>query len=272
MSVLSALPRRALLSTAARTSPLLVRAITLDAILHGSPEAKREGEVAVQQHSRLVGRGKYVHEILVHRVKPSQVDEYRQQIEKYLTGIASDPQFHVKLSGSWEKVVGEQDAFVHILEYENYAGHDHSTKLIRESPLHTHFKRSVLPHVLTRTSQICQEFAFLPTSPPETKGGIYEMRSYQLRPGTLLEWEATWRRGLDARKHFVKPVGAWFSQVGRLHQVHHIWQYADLNARKEARENAWQIEGWNNTVTATAKLATTMDSEILIPLPFSPLK
>lgn len=21
------------------------------------------------------------------------------------------------------------------------------------------------------------------------------------------------------------PVGAWFSQVGRLHQVHHIWQY-----------------------------------------------
>ncbi|KZO96386.1 NIPSNAP-domain-containing protein [Calocera viscosa TUFC12733] len=267
MSILSSLPRR--ISVRA---PLLARSLTLDSILHGSPEAKREGEVAVQQHSRLVGRGKYVHELLTHRVKPEAVDEYRKQIETYLTGIIANAEFHVKLSGSWEKIVGEQDTFVHILEYENYAGHDQSTKLIRGSPLHKHFKAHVLPLVQSRTSQICQEFAFLPTSPPTTKGGIYELRSYQLRPGTLLEWESTWRRGLDARKHFVKPVGAWFSQVGRLHQVHHIWQYADLNARKEAREQAWQIQGWNNTVTQTAKLATAMDSEILIPLPFSPLK
>jgi hypothetical protein len=29
------------------------------------------------------------------------------------------------------------------------------------------------------------------------------MRSYQLTPGTLLEWEAAWRRGIEARKKFV---------------------------------------------------------------------
>ena len=33
------------------------------------------------------------------------------------------------------------------------------------------------------------------------------------------------RRGIEARKKFVAPVGAWYSQVGRLHQVHHMWQY-----------------------------------------------
>jgi len=92
-----------------------------------------------------------------------------------------------------------------------------------------------------------------------------------LRPGTLLEWENTWRRGLDARKNFVRPVGAWFSQIGRLHQVHHLWRYENLNARKEAREQAWKIEGWSNTVTQTAKLAKQMDAEILVALPFSPL-
>jgi len=31
------------------------------AILHGSPEAKKEGELESQQHSQLVGRGKYIH-------------------------------------------------------------------------------------------------------------------------------------------------------------------------------------------------------------------
>ena len=30
-------------------------------LLHGSPEAKEEGDVSIQQHSRLVARGKYVH-------------------------------------------------------------------------------------------------------------------------------------------------------------------------------------------------------------------
>lgn len=33
------------------------------------------------------------------------------------------------------------------------------------------------------------------------------------------------RRGIEARRKFVAPVGAWFSQIGRLHQVYHMWQY-----------------------------------------------
>ena len=29
------------------------------------------------------------------------------------------------------------------------------------------------------------------------------MRTYQLQPGTLLQWEHAWRRGLEARRKFV---------------------------------------------------------------------
>jgi len=51
------------------------------------------------------------------------------------------------------------------------------------------------------------EFSFWPSSPPHDSGypngGIFEMRTYQLQPGKLLEWEASWRRGLEARKKFV---------------------------------------------------------------------
>ncbi len=35
--------------------------MTTQSLLHGSPEAKKAGEVDILQHSRLVGRGKYVH-------------------------------------------------------------------------------------------------------------------------------------------------------------------------------------------------------------------
>nr|GAT57472.1 predicted protein [Mycena chlorophos] len=240
----------------------------IQSLLHGSPEAKQSGDLDVLQHSRLVGRGKYVHEITVHRVKPDKTEEYKAAAEKYYVGIKNDSELGTKLSGNWEVIVGEQDTFIHILEIESYAKTD---KLLASEKHREAFKK-LAPFLTSRTSQLTQEFAFLPTAPPHTEGGIFELRSYQLKPGTLLEWEHTWRAGIEARRKFVAPVGAWFSQVGRLHQVHHLWQYEDLSARKEMREKAWQIDGWAGTVSKTSQLTKFMDSFILRPLPFSPLK
>ncbi|TFK30944.1 NIPSNAP-domain-containing protein [Coprinopsis marcescibilis] len=248
------------------------RLISVQSLLHGSPEAREEGELAILQHSKLVGRGKYVHGFEVHRVKPHLIEEYKKAAERYYVGIKDDPELGVKLTGSWETLVGEQDLFLHILEYENYAGYDKTTQLIRESKDYTEAYKTMLPFVNSRSSQLNQEFGFFPTAPPHAQGGLFELRSYQLKPGTLLEWETTWRSGIEARRKFVAPVGAWFSQIGRLHQTHHLWQYPDLQARKDLREKAWQIDGWAETVSKTSKLAETMDSYILSPLSFSPLK
>ncbi|TFY64924.1 hypothetical protein EVJ58_g2289 [Rhodofomes roseus] len=185
---------------------------------------------------------------LVHKVKPDAVEEYRKAAEQYYSIIKDDPELHVKLTGSWETVLGEQDTFVHILEYENYKGYDMTTKKIRDSDYIKAY-RKMLPHLVSRSSQLNQEFAILPTAPPHSEGGIFELRTYQLHPGTLLQWEHTWRKGIEARRKFVEPVGAWFSQVGRLHQVHHMWQYPDLQTRKETREKAWKLDGWAETVS-----------------------
>ncbi|KAF9270702.1 NIPSNAP-domain-containing protein [Marasmius fiardii PR-910] len=247
------------------------RSISVQSLLHGSPEAKKAGEAEIIQHSRLVGRGKYVHEFEIHRVRPDKRKEYKEAAERYYMGMVKDARMHVKLTGSWQTQVGERDAFFHILEYENYGGFDKTTQLVRESE-HMAAYEAMLPYVTSRTSQLNQEFAFFPTAPPHSQGGIFELRTYQLVPGTLLEWENTWRRGIEARRKYVTPVGAWFSQVGRLHQVHHMWQYSSLQHRKEVREAAWQVDGWAETVDKTAQLAKTMDSFILDPLPYSPLK
>lgn len=53
--------------------------------------------------------------------------------ENYYTGLIRDPNLHVKLSGSWETLVGQQDTFLHILEYENYGGYDKTTQLVKTS-------------------------------------------------------------------------------------------------------------------------------------------
>ncbi|KAJ7786594.1 NIPSNAP-domain-containing protein [Mycena metata] len=236
----------------------------IQSLLHGSPEAKQAGELDTLQHSRLVGRGKYIHGFEIHRVKPDKTEAYKQAAERYYLGVKNDPELRTKLTGNWEVVVGDQDTFIHILEFEGYE----KTSQLLTAPTHLRAYQEMAPFLNSRSSQLNQEFAFLPTAPPHDQGGIFELRSYQLKPGTLLEWENTWRRGIEARRKFVAPV----LPVGRLHQVHHLWQYPSLEVRKELREQAWQIDGWAETVSKTSQLTKFQDAFILRSLPFSPLQ
>lgn len=75
---------------------------------------------------------------------------------------------------------------------------------------------------------------------------------------------------MEARRLLIQPVGAFFSQVGELNYVHHIWAYKDLHARKIIREKCWQIEGfpyfdsgWANTVYRTHAMTDKMSSCIM---------
>jgi hypothetical protein len=113
------------------------------------------------------------------------------------------------------------------LEYENYGGYDDVLLRMKTHPvrrkllfslislaqtdtsdaspqtLPSIMAKEMMPTLQSRHSQLMSEFAFWPSSPPRDNGGIYELRSYQLIPGRLLEWENAWKRGLEARKRFV---------------------------------------------------------------------
>ncbi|KAF9935767.1 hypothetical protein BGZ65_003022 [Modicella reniformis] len=143
---------------------------------------------------------------------------------------------------------------------------------LRQDPVYLKFLKDLRPMLVSRDNQICLEFAFWKSRPPVDLGGIYEMRTYVLKPGNLLEWETNWRRGLECRRQFCEPVGAWFSQLGKLNCVHHMWNYPDLDARKKTREQAWKVDGWAETVYNTVRLIEQMEANILLPMDFSSLK
>lgn len=48
--------------------------------------------------------------------------------------------------------------------------------------------------------------------------------------------------------------------------------YSDLQTRKTTREDAWKVDGWSDTVYKTVRLVDSMESYILKPLDYSPLK
>lgn len=160
----------------------------------------------------------------------------------------------------------------HIWEYGGYAGYDTSMAALSKSTILSEMYAAIRPLIKGRTNFLCQEFAFWPTAEPQAKGGVYELRTYHLQPGKLLEWEQHWRKGLEARRRYTEPVGAWFSQIGQLHTVFHIWHYDSLESRKSTRDAAWQVETWSQTVAETVKLIDKMHAQVMTPLDFSPLR
>lgn len=240
-------------------------------LIYGTKEGREHDAQLEASFSQVLARGKYVHSIVFHQVRPDKVDEYVELVGKWYPRMASVPENKVHLVGSWRTEVGDCDTFVHIWEYQRYSGYHGSLNAISQHPDFPDFDRKLRSLIKEKKTSLMQEFSFWPTTPPRQLGGLFELRSYTLHPGNLLEWETHWRRGLKARREVMEGVGAWFVQIGDLNTVHHLWQFANLEERKTRREDCWRIPGWAETVHKTVPLIQSMNSRVLIPMPWSPV-
>ncbi|KAI5867507.1 NIPSNAP-domain-containing protein [Durotheca rogersii] len=241
----------------------------LSRVIYGTKEGREMDAQLEASFSAVLARGKYVHSIVFHEVKPDKVEEYIKLVGHWYPRMASLEENKVHLVGSWRTEVGDCDTFVHIWEYQRYQGYHQSLHSISRHPDFPEFDKKLKTLIRSKNTSIMQEFSFWPTTSPRRLGGLFELRSYTLQPGNLLEWETHWRRGLKARREVMEGVGAWFVQIGDLNTVHHLWQFANLEERKVRREESWKQEGWAETVHKTVPLIQTMKSRILIPMPWS---
>ncbi|KAF9400465.1 hypothetical protein BGX21_004241 [Mortierella sp. AD011] len=239
-------------SSSSASKPLGKVSGIVNSILHGSgslPKVQSQESWGVS-----LARGKYIHELQKHRIRPERFDDYVQLVSEAFPRMVKESNNKIRLTGSWLTEIGELDTAVHIWEFDGgYLGHTQEMDRLRRDPVYQKFLKDLRPMLLSRDNQICLEFAFWQSRPPVALGGIYEMRTYLLKPGNLLEWETNWRRGLECRRQFCEPVGAWFSQLGKLNYVHHMWNYPDLETRKKTREQAWKVDGWAETVYNTGE-------------------
>ncbi|KAI8632717.1 NIPSNAP-domain-containing protein [Xylariaceae sp. FL1651] len=243
----------------------------LSRVIYGTKEGREMDAQLEASFSAVLARGKYVHSIVFHEVQFDKVDEYVELVGHWYPKMASAEKNKVHLVGSWRTEVGDCNTFVHIWEYQRYQGYHESLNSISQQPGFAEFDKKLKTLIKSKNTSLMQEFSFWPTTPPRKLGGLFELRSYTLHPGNLLEWETHWRRGLKARREVMEGVGAWFVQIGDLNTVHHLWQFANLEERKVRREESWKQEGWAETVHKTVPLIQTMKSRILIPMPWSPV-
>lgn len=80
-------------------------------LIYGTKEGREMDAQLEASFSQVLARGKYVHSIVFHEVKPDKVDEYVKLVGEFYPKMANDPQNKVHLVGSWRTEVGDCDTF-----------------------------------------------------------------------------------------------------------------------------------------------------------------
>lgn len=83
----------------------------LSSLIYGTEEGREMDRDIERSFSQVLARGKYVHSIVFHEVKPDKVDEYVELVSGWYPRMASMPENKVNLVGSWRTEVGDCDTF-----------------------------------------------------------------------------------------------------------------------------------------------------------------
>jgi len=238
---------------------------------------EKKVEVQSEAHSNKLSDKDKICELNTHNVKPDCLEQYLKSTEHLLGFVnANSSVLHGECLGNFQVLVGDQDQFVHLWRYEGgYKSIDQNLKFLAESKDFSLIQRDLVPCLRSRHSQHMLKFSYWPDIQLRSESNIYELRSYHLKPGTMVEWGNYWARAIRMRDYKnTEAYAGMFSQIGELYNVKHIWCYDSLEDRKHARENVWQHQQsqWQDIVSNTVPLIRKMTSRIMVPLSISTTK
>jgi len=238
---------------------------------------EKKVEVQSGAHSSKLSDKEKICELNTHNVKPDCLDKYLKSTETLLGFINENNNvLHGECLGNFQVLVGDQDQFVHLWRYEGgYHNIDENLKFLSGNKEYAAIQKDLASTLRSRHNQHMLKFSYWPDIQLRTGSNIYELRSYHLKPGTMVEWGNYWARAIRLRdyKHTEAYAGM-FSQIGELYNVKHIWCYGSLEERKEAREVVWhhQQSQWQDIVANTVPLIRRMTSRIMVPINISTTK
>ncbi|KAL7286350.1 hypothetical protein TKK_0019307 [Trichogramma kaykai] len=233
----------------------------------------RKIEPTKESHSRMLSDKQIVYALHTHNIRPDSYDKYLANYSANVQHILAKPELNMELVGSWTVEVGDMDQALHLWQYNGgFQVIDKAQSELSKDDAYQKLLKERGNYLRSRHLQFLLAFSYWPQINLRTGSNKYEIRSYSLKPGTMIEWGNNWARAINFRRNNDEAFAGFFSQIGRLYNVHHIWCYKDLQSRKETRESAWRSPGWDECVAYTVPLIREMHCRILNPTSFSPTK
>lgn len=103
---------------------------------------------------------------------------------------------------------------------------------------------------------------------------IIEQRTYTVHPGKVPEYLALYEKeGLSVQtRHLPKMLGYFYTEIGDLNQIIHMWGYETLDHRTECRAKLVADPDWQALLNKLFTMLVKMETKILIPSNFSPIR
>jgi hypothetical protein len=93
---------------------------------------------------------------------------------------------------------------------------------------------------------------------------IYELRTYTLKVRTLETVIGLFGERLEHRLKYSPLAGFWYTEIGPLNQIVHLWPYQDLQERARVREAFAKDPNWPPPIL---EHVVEMTSDVLVPFP-----
>lgn len=99
---------------------------------------------------------------------------------------------------------------------------------------------------------------------------IYEIRTYRLKTGKTADYiNAVASEGIRIQQpHLGHLIGYYYSEIGALNEIVHIWAYESLDDRENRRTALAQDPAWLAFLPRIQCLIETMENRIMKPFPF----
>ena len=102
---------------------------------------------------------------------------------------------------------------------------------------------------------------------------IIEKRTYTLLPGMMPAFLALYEaEGLALHTKYLPMLGYFTSDIGQLNQVITLWGYDSMAQRDDLRARLYADPAWIAFGSKTTPFIQTMESAILKPTQWSPIK
>ena len=100
-----------------------------------------------------------------------------------------------------------------------------------------------------------------------------EMRTYTLKAGTIPDYLKVYKElGMEAQREILgHNLGYFYTEIGTLNQVIHMWVYNSLEDREIRRSKLMEDKRWKAMLPKLREFILTQETKILIPAPFDPL-
>ncbi|XP_035168393.1 protein NipSnap homolog 1-like, partial [Oxyura jamaicensis] len=146
-------------------------------------------------HSNLLSKKETsnLYKIQFHNVKPECLDAYNSLTEEVLPKLHLDADYPCDLVGNWNTWYGEQDQAVHLWRFSGgYPALMDCMNKLKQNKEYLDFRKERSRMLLSRRNQLLLEFSFWNEPLPRQGPNIYELRTYKLKPGTMIEWGNNW--------------------------------------------------------------------------------